>query len=183
MGRLETFTIALSHSEFYRGAIYEAGVNDNGSLFLSDSDFQSTAGFYIWYPGSGFIERCRFLESDGFSVGVYTGTAFTISNNLFWRPRSTRYASAIIDNWARYGGSLTVTANSFHHGATEYVLRLSASEGANVGMDAGGNYWGTTDSATVQSLIYDRNDDLGAQNVIPVEPLLATPHEATPLPL
>jgi hypothetical protein len=181
VGRQSAFVISMQNVEFYRGSIYDTGLSyGNGSFYLRDSDVQDTGGFYIWYPNAGAIERCRFMGNSGFSVGIYTGTTFTITNNLFWKPRPGVYGSAIIENWARYGGSLVVNGNSFYRGDTTYVLELKTNYNSNVGMDATQNYWNTTDQSSIDALIFDKNDDLGAENVIPFLPVLSAPGATVP---
>jgi hypothetical protein len=181
VGRQSAFVVSMQNVEFYRGSIYDTGLTyGNGSIYLRDSDVQDTGGFYIWYPNAGAIERCRFMANSGFSIGIGTGTTFTITNNVFWKPRPGVYGSAIIENWARFGGSLVVTGNSFYRGDTTYVLELKTNYNSNVGMDATQNYWNTTEQAAIDALIFDKNDDLGAENVIPFLPVLSAPAAAVP---
>ena len=50
----------------------------------------------------------------------------------------------------------------------------------NSKMTAKNNYWNTSDPAVIESMIYDRNDDLNIYNYIEYEPFLTAPHPDTP---
>jgi hypothetical protein len=43
------------------------------------------------------------------------------------------------------------------------------------------NFWNTTDTNVIDSMIYDRNDDLSVDNFIEYEPFLTEPHPDTPI--
>jgi len=47
-------------------------------------------------------------------------------------------------------------------------------------MYAVNNFWNTTDISIIDSMIYDKNDDLSSGNYIEFEPILTEPHPDTP---
>lgn len=164
--------VALQYVDYFGGNIW-GPQSYYGGYSLLDSDFQGGGSGYIWYPRNTTIERCRWMDAPGFDIGVNTGTTLSIKNNLFWRPRGTT-----ISNWARYGGQLLVTANSFYTFGAEIIRLHNLS--SNVGMDAVGNFWGTTDNMVIDGLIWDANDSLSAGTVVPYVPVLSEPDPLTP---
>ncbi|MCU0679413.1 MAG: hypothetical protein MUC28_03135 [Planctomycetes bacterium] len=51
---------------------------------------------------------------------------------------------------------------------------------ASAKLNAGGNYWGTTDTAVIDAMIYDRSDSSAVVGLINYQPILAAPHPDTP---
>jgi len=49
-------------------------------------------------------------------------------------------------------------------------------------MTAINNYWNTTDDSVIESMIFDKNDDLRSANYINYLPILTEPHLDTPKP-
>lgn len=52
----------------------------------------------------------------------------------------------------------------------------------NSAMTATENYWGTTDTSIIDSMIYDKNDDITCAGYIDYLPILTEPHPETPVP-
>ena len=50
----------------------------------------------------------------------------------------------------------------------------------NPEMIVANNYWGTTNTSIIDSMIYDRNDDLNYYTFFTYRPLLTAPHPDTP---
>jgi len=50
-------------------------------------------------------------------------------------------------------------------------------------MTATENYWGTNDTAVIDSMIYDKNDDIRCAGFIEYLPILTEPHPETPIML
>lgn len=99
-----------------------------------------------------------------------------IKNNKFigW---SGGYA---VQNWAMYGTNVaTVTLNSFL--SADRIAVSLPSGYSTVALDTASNYWGTTTSSVIDSMIFDRNDDLNSGGVVNYTPVLSAPDSATPM--
>jgi len=148
------------------------------SLALTNSivrDAKPGSYLYLWYPqGPCTIEGNVFVRSGGISVGT-RGQTVLVKNNVFYRPTTP----FVVRNWVSYGGLFTVVArNSFLDTMAIAVELPPGYDSAS--LDARENYWGTTDRAVIEGMIFDRNDDLGSASVIPFEPFLSAPDPATP---
>lgn len=62
------------------------------------------------------------------------------------------------------------------------VLKLPAGYDT-AAMTATENYWGTNDTAVIDSMIYDKNDDIRCAGFIEYLPILTEPHPETPIML
>jgi hypothetical protein len=168
------FDIAFAH--ITGGTVLPAtGHSVTYQLTLTDSVLEGVGYFYLWYPSAACdIERNVFIRSGGFSTGM-SGPDVTFSNNVFYEWTSS-YA---IENWANYGGNdCQVHHNSFI-ASGKIALQLPSGYSSSY-MDATENYWGTTDTAVIDSMIWDQNDDLSCAAVIPYAPHLTAPHADTP---
>lgn len=148
------------------------GYSTYGTFSLRDSVIHSGFDYtYIWYPTSDvFIERNVFLNEPFFSIGHRNPV--NILNNAF-------VFGGEIENWAAYEGPTIVRHNSF----LDNGFRVGLEQGYdNADIDARENYWGTTDTSTIEEMIVDRNDGLDYADFIPYEPYLSEPHPATPDP-
>jgi uncharacterized protein YjdB len=179
----EHFQIRMEHVEMRRGSLYApTGNSGRGNLQLRDSRLYDLSSYlYLWYPvGESFIERNVFVRSGGLSVGADSRTApvrVYIRNNTFdeW---STAYA---VENWASYGGETTIVQHNSFLSTNRVALRLPSGY-SDARLSAAENYWGTTSEAGIQSMIYDRNDDVGSAGTIVYAPFLTQPHASTPTP-
>ncbi len=164
----------IGHAVFEAGSAYDTRGSVYAVLNLHDSVLRGTRDIYLWYPeGEVHIERNVFLGAGGISIG--TMVPVFVTNNLFsdW---TTDFA---VENWASYGGVHTrVSLNTFAD-TDRIALSLPAGYDSSA-MEAGSNYWLTTDPAAVAARIHDRNDDLNIFNTVPFQPLLSEPHEDTP---
>jgi len=132
-------------------------------------------GIYVWYPTADcFIERNVFVLVDGISVGLSSVNA-TVNNNVFYQ----WYSDYAVENWNAGASTMEVHYNTFLH--TDRVAVRVGMEGGG-SMDATDNYWSTVDIATIESMIYDQNDDLACGGIIPYLPYLTAPHPDTPDP-
>ena len=154
--------VNIQHSVIESGAIY---VNA-GSFNLLDSKMEG--GFSeLWLrPTSSLIERNIFLGFNG--IDVYDGSV-EIRNNIFKDQRTVNYAIR------SRGGFQTVEFNSFL--STDRIALELVDNGQIM---ASNNYWHTTDTNIIDSMIYDANDDLNIANVIVYDPFLTEPHPNTP---
>ena len=172
------FLINIRFSEINAGAIYRAtGHAIYGSLILQDSILRNTGGYlYLWYPTSDcYIERNIFDNAAGLGAAISGNIKVHVRNNLFYN-QTSGYAVA---NWASYGTSeLIVKYNSFLSNDRIAVTLPSGYSSAR--MTATENYWNTLNTDIIDSMIYDKNDDLGCADYIIYIPFLSEPHSNTP---
>lgn len=159
------------------------GNSSYGSLTLRHSIIKDTAKYYytyIWYPVSDcFIENNIFVNAGGFSIGVNNGVTVHISNNAFYKWQITSGSKAAVRNWASYGTSTVIVEyNSFL--STDQIALSLPSGYTNAAMTATNNYFGTIDTSIIDSMIYDKNDDLGSAGYILYSPFLTAPDLNTP---
>jgi hypothetical protein len=129
------------------------GSNMYGNFDITNSFFDNVKGFYLILPNSNStIIGNVFYKSEGIRI---SGPVL-IKNNLFL-DQTTNYA---IESW---GNGATVEANSFL--STDKVA-LSLRADSLTSMTAIDNYFGTSDLATINSMILDRNDSLSYSSTI-----------------
>lgn len=177
----ELFSIDLAYVHIVGGSVYRpTGFAIYGGLRLTDSrieDTESNSYIYVWYPETeSRIERNVFIRSGGISAG-HRDADVIVRNNSFVE-QTTDFA---IENWASYGTSrTTVDRNSFlSTDRTALLLRPGYTDGF---LEAPNNYWGTTDTATIEEMIFDANDDINSAAVIDYLPILTVPDSLTPAP-
>ena len=61
------------------------------------------------------------------------------------------------------------------------MIALRLNEGGNAHLNASNNYWNTTDTNVIDSMIWDRNDTLECVDYINYQPFLTSPHPDTPI--
>jgi hypothetical protein len=172
--------ISVKFSEISGGSIYgQHGNPSYGRLVLQDSILRNNVSYSeLWYPTSDcYIERNIFNETcGGINAGVNNGVKVYIRNNVFYQ-QSTDYA---VENWASYGTSeMIVRYNSFLSN-DRIALRLPSGY-TNARMTASENYWNTTNTSIIDSMIYDKKDDLGCAGYIVYVPILTEPDPNTPV--
>jgi hypothetical protein len=177
------FFIDISYAEIIGGSLYRGnGSATYGSLKLTDSiltkdpAYISNDNIYLWYPVADVqIERNIFINSDGISIGLSGNVTAIIRNNVF-----SGMTTGAVYNWASYGSSKTIVEfNSFMDlGATTLSLAGGDDGPAIIGAN---NWWGTTDTSIIDTMIYDRNDHLSVVNHIEYLPILTAPHPDTPV--
>uniref|UniRef100_A0AAU3HNR7 Fibronectin type III domain-containing protein n=1 Tax=Streptomyces sp. NBC_01393 TaxID=2903851 RepID=A0AAU3HNR7_9ACTN len=152
------------------------GYQQYGHFDLRDSSITNVTEYsYIWYPGQDVhIERNLFSNSGGFSNGGGGGSVY-ITDNRFATASTTGYW---VRNWAAYGAPTQVHGNTFGAPGTPSV-EVEANY-TSAGLDATGNYWGTTDRSLINAMVTDRNDGLDYNQAIPIDPVLSAPTAATP---
>lgn len=148
---------------------------------LADSLLQDLPGdTYLWYPqGDNRIERNVFIRTGGFSVGASGDNTVLFRHNRFQTAPST---SSWIESWNGTGSAATqVHGNAFIVPGSPAVALAKGFTSA--GLDATGNYWGTTDPTVVRTMVADGNSSIDRLGIIPVDPILnAIPSEVPPLP-
>jgi len=176
----EHFFIDINNSNIIEGNLYNiTGHALYGSLSLQNSYLKYTSNYkcmYLWYPIYDVLIKGNYFEKEGriISIGVGNGNIL-IENNYFLNPTE----NAIV-NWNSSSSFMTtVRYNSFINASENIVaLKLGYSD---TKIDARKNYWGTTDEALIQSMIFDENDDLNCASAIPYLPFLTGHHPNTPL--
>jgi len=161
------------------------GHEQYGYFSLRHSELTNLTGYsYVWYPGRDvYIEYNTFANAGGFSIGHSGNVRVYIRYNLFngKNPDLPTYADFWIQNWASYDESeTTVKYNSF---INIVGIALSLPSGYDAAaMSATENYWGTQDANVINSMIYDKNDDITCAGYINYLPILTEPHPDAPIP-
>jgi PKD repeat protein len=141
---------------------------------------------YVWYPGKDiYIEYNNFINTGGFSIGHDDNVKVYVRYNLFKgkNPNLPTYADFCIRNWASYSESETIVKYNSFIDMDGIVLELPSGYDS-AAMSATENYWGTQDTDVIDSMIYDKNDDITCAGFIDYLPILTEPHPDTPtLPL
>ncbi|WP_226581099.1 cell wall-binding repeat-containing protein [Halobacillus litoralis] len=176
----ENFEMNISYADIKGGSVYPATSGSTyGSINLTNSTLVNIPMIYLWYPTSDVhIERNIFNNTGGVSVGTSDDTTVYIKNNVF-NDQINNYDPYFVKNWASYDSSKTIVKyNTFlsHEGIT-----LTLPNGYDDGnMIARENYWNTLDTETIESSIYDKNDDLSSADYIEYQPILKGDHNDTP---
>lgn len=134
--------------------------------------------FYHWRKVC-YIEYNIFIDTAGFTMynwfGEDSGATVYIMHNLVKGNRD--FFVQCFPNV--YNQEIVVKYNSFID-VDGIVLALHSGLGDYVAINATENYWGTTDTTIIDSLIYDRNDNISLPNQIEYLPILTEPHPDTP---
>jgi len=167
-------------------SIMPAGGNGMYIQFiLADSIITRVPGVsHVWYPLPGSaIVRNTFSASGGLSIGMDArpaddGTAespIRVEGNRFLTRSTSRFW---IENWAAYGAPLPVHGNSFlAAGAPALFLPGGYSNSA---IDGRGNFWGTTQDAVIDRMIFDAQDDITRASIIEYKPVLTSAPKGPP---
>lgn len=168
----QPFHMNIDHASFQGGSIYTASPGASyGSLSLTNSVITNCPFMYIWYPVSDvLIEGNIFESSGGISVGTNDGIQVIIRGNRFVA-QSTDYA---VSNWASYGTSRTIVEFNDFVSTDRIALELPSGY-SNTAITGINNWWGTTNESVIQSMIFDRNDDLSSSSYISYKPYLSEP--------
>ena len=141
---------------------------------------------YIWYPQEDvYIEYNEFRNSGGFSVGhgsASTDVKVYIRYNLFNKKNLnlSDYANYCVENWASYGLSETIVEYNSFISIDDLALKLPSGYNS-AALTAINNYWGTQNIDIINSMIYDKNDDITCADYIDYLPILTEPHPDTPI--
>ncbi|MEX0904451.1 MAG: hypothetical protein WD604_15385 [Balneolaceae bacterium] len=163
------------------GSIYGSITVKNSFLYkVNRSNFTETY-MYIWYPRNDcYIENNIFYNSGRIDTGHSEANVY-VANNLFFRSQElsqeTGYA---VHNWRSTENSKTILRkNTF---ANIDGVAVSLRPGSNTAsIDASENYWSTTSTDIIEDMIFDKNDDLSINEVIPFDPFLNNPDNDTPI--
>ena len=154
-----------------------SGGSAYGSFNLRDSHIKNTQDYmYVWYPKNDVnIERNIFENSGGISVGTNGSVKVAIRNNVFYKQTS----NFAIENWASYDSSETIVEYNSFMSTDRIALRLPSGYN-NAKMTAINNYWNTNDTEIIDSMIFDKKDDLASATTIKNDSFILNHHENTP---
>ena len=162
---------------------------DNTGYFnLTNSDLSNLSQeSYLWYPSQDvYIEFNTFTNTSGIKIG--TDDYFSSSPGVVYMRYNLFIDNQgyIVNNYASYGLSKTYVNNNSFAGASGEILVVEKNS-STADMDASQNYWGTSDTSIIDSMIYDKNDDASCSSYINYLPILdasdpAVPVAPTPIP-
>jgi hypothetical protein len=156
--------------------------DNTGSFNLTNSELSNLSqSSYLWYPSQDtFIEYNAFTNTAGIKIGTddfssQSPGAVYIRYNLF-----NSNQGIIVNNYASYGSSKTIVNNNSFTNTAGIILEVEKTA-TTADMDASQNYWGTTNTTIIDSMIYDKNDDVSCSSFINYLPLLDIPDPQTPI--
>ena len=174
--------ISINFSEIQNGGIFNLGGNyGRGALILENSKILNDVNsIWIWSPTSDcYVEKNLFFNSCGINVQEDNlPNKIYIRNNVFYNQGIGYDGIYAVRSNVRDNDTVIVDHNSFLD-TDRVALRL----GYDGNMTAINNFWNTTDTAIIDSMIYDRNDDSNCANIIQYEPILTKPDPDTPTPV
>ena len=157
------------------------GNTGSGELRIEHAKMQFTAAYVTtlldsvaagtWVSPSRCTAGCRVERNVLIGGPVIANGSTTILNNVFYDYHvgfaSSKYAIEATS-------SANIKNNSFMSTDREAVLI------GNSNVDLTGNYWGTTDTAKIDAMIHDKNDNLNIQGLGNYTPFLQVPDTSTP---
>jgi hypothetical protein len=175
--------IDIHFANISEGSLYAPTRGDAyySTLNLTDSVVSDLKGLVqISHPvGTNVIARNVFTNSGGIFYGAdYNDATISIAHNYFanW---TTGYALA---NGASYNGIAFTQGNTFATTSSVAVMLYPGPDHTSAAIDASNNYWGTTDPAVIQQMIFDINDDIWSAGTVTYAPFLTAPDPSTPTP-
>ena len=174
-------SIDIQFADINSGSPYAGngyGFGGYGNLILTDSKLQNTQWISMYGATSDCqIERNTFSNSQGISGGMTSGGTVYIRYNVFYMQSSySIYGTFAVQSWGN--SPLIVAYNSFLS-TDRIALRLRA-EDTNAAITAINNYWNTTNTAIIDTMIFDKNDDLSLGSYITYTPILTSPDPSAP---
>jgi hypothetical protein len=156
-------------------------LDNTAYLNLTNSDLSNLSqNSYIWYPSQDtYIQYNTFTNCKGIQIGTDdyssnpTGMVY-VQYNLF-----TNNNGYIINNFASYGLS-KIFANNNSFAQTSGVILEVEQTSTTADMDASQNFWGTSNTTIIDSMIYDKNDDPSCSSFINYLPILDAPDPGAP---
>jgi len=179
---IDTF-IDLDNCVIRNGGRFWSGSGGHGSFNLTHSELTDLSWYsYVWYPESDVhIEYNTFTNAGHFSIGHRDSVKVYIQYNLFIGKNPTGGDYYYVKNWASYDESETVVRYNSFININGIVLELPNGYDA-AAMSAPENYWNTQDTNVIDSMIWDKNDNITCAGYINYLPILTAPHPDTPLP-
>jgi hypothetical protein len=157
-------------------------LDNTAYLNLTNSDLCNLSQYsYLWYPSQDtYIEFNTFTNTSGIKIG--TDEYFSNSSGMVYVRCNlfTNNQGYIINNFASYGLSKTYVNNNSFTNTTGIILEVEKTS-TTADMDAPQNYWGTANTAIIDSMIYDKNDDVSCSSYINYLPILGAPDPYAPV--
>jgi len=139
------------------------------------------------------------VGNEAATAGGIWSEAGRVESNTILRNFATSQPGVSIENVERFSSNLVLANRSLHGeitssiyllgeptvrsnnflGNSTYILETANAQGLP-NLDATGNWWGTTDDATIQALIYDWFDDSGL-GIVDYKPYLTTYNTQAPI--
>lgn len=171
------FRIEIYYAEVDGGnicATNSGGSSSYGTLIVENSIISDNPQIFF----QGIVDDCMirkniFYNFGGFNVGAI-GVAMTFSQNVFmsWT------GNYVIENWrAEALAEFLVHQNTFMD-TTKTAIRYIH---GGTGMTATNNFWNTPLASTIESMIWDKDDDFALSGTIPYSPFLTTPDAGAPV--
>jgi hypothetical protein len=156
--------------------------DNTGSFNLTNSELSNLSqASYLWYPSQDvFIEYNTFTNTAGIRIGTDDYHSQSLGSVYVKCNAFINNQGYIINNYASYGSSKTfVNNNSFTY--TSGIILQVEKTSTTADMDVSQNYWGTSNTSIIDSMIYDKNDDLSCSSYFNYLPILDTPNPDTPI--
>jgi hypothetical protein len=141
-------------------------------------DIASYSTLYHWREAC-YIEYNTFVDSAG--ITLYNWFGEDSEATVYIRYNLVKGNSGFFVRCSPnvHNQEIVVKYNSFID-VDGIFLALHSGLGDYVAVTATENYWGTTNTTIIDSLIYDKNDNITLPNVIEYMPILTEPHPDTP---
>jgi len=151
--------------------------NRGGYFNLTHSELTNIDDAHLDDPsGDTYIEYNKFINTGGVSAYQAAGR----NHKVYIRYNLFQNTSPIYNHGGSPGqNEMIVNYNSFVNSKTGLMLSLSPNFDTAI-MNATNNYWGAQDVNVIDSMIYDKNDDITVENYINYLPILVEPHPDTP---
>jgi len=148
-----------------------------GSGYMRDSKLTDVNCLYFWNPqNDSYIEKNIFIRCVKLTVATDKNVKLYIRNNVFYEQRS--YA---IEYHANRSTSRTIVEYNSFLSTDKIAIYLPSGYIMDNNIVATNNYWNTTDANVINTMIYDKNDDLGIPYHVEYNPILTEPHPNTPV--
>jgi hypothetical protein len=156
-------------------------LDNTAYLNLTNSDMSNLSqNSYLWYPSQDtYIQYNTFTNCKGIQIGTDdyssnpTGMVY-VQYNLF-----ANNIGYIINNFASYGLSKIYANNNSFTQTSGIVLEVEQTT-TTADMDASQNFWGTSNTTIIDSMIYDKNDNASCSSYINYLPILDAPDPGAP---
>jgi PKD repeat protein len=175
----ESGSITIQYGDFDWGlVIAENAFNSGGSVILRDSVLDNTTVYLRAAVPDCYLERNIFIDVE-MQISHPVSVTQYIRNNVFYnpvRPTSTTRGTGVIQIGPGTAQNV-IEYNSFLSN-DKWAIELSWGDSD---LSIPNNYWNTTNTSIIDSMIYDRNDDLSIDYYVTYTPFLTEPHPDTPL--
>jgi hypothetical protein len=174
----EAGSINIQHSEV-RGCLINIPYSDSGGeLVLKNSTLYNFRSDIVGAGNDCFIEKNIFIGAEIESRLHSSLPKIFIRNNVFYNP-DPYYGEGVIK--ITDGTSQNVIEfNSFLSTDKVYIMFFPYNADWEGNIIAKNNFWNTTNTDVIDSMIYDRKDTLSIPYYVEYQPFLTEPHVDTP---